>query len=226
MAVADASRSGMPYALEAHPGRWARSPGKRAMDVVLSAGGLIALSGPLLALAALVRLTSPGPAIYGALRVGIHGRLFRMYKFRSMVDGADAAGPLITAAGDPRITPLGHWLRRTKLDELPALWNVLIGDMSLVGPRPENPRSASLYTAQQRRVLAIRPGLSSRASIKYRDEEALLGGGADLEESYFRVMQDKLRLDLEYVDHASVGADLRIIGTTLATLLHLRSPGA
>ena len=226
MAVADAARSGVPCAVEAQPRTWAHGPGKRALDIVLSVGGLIALSGPLAVLGALVRLTSPGPAIYGAVRVGMHGRLFRMYKLRSMVDGADAAGPLITAAGDPRITPLGRWLRRIKLDELPALWNVLIGDMSLVGPRPENPRSTSQYTPHQRRVLTIRPGLTSRACIKYRDEEALLSRGADLERSYFALMQDKLRLDLEYVDHASMVVDLRIIGLTLATLLRLGIPDA
>jgi lipopolysaccharide/colanic/teichoic acid biosynthesis glycosyltransferase len=224
MAVTDAPRSGMPSALSVSPGQWVHGSGKRILDVVLSACGLIVLSGPLLVLGLLVRLTSPGPAIYGSQRVGLHGTTFRMFKLRSMVAGADSVGPLITAAGDPRVTKLGRWLRDTKLDELPALWNVLVGDMSLVGPRPENPHSASLYSADQRRALGVRPGLTSQASIRFRNEESLLDGHADLDRAYFALMQEKLRLDLDYVENATLRVDLRIIGLTLATLLHLVSP--
>jgi lipopolysaccharide/colanic/teichoic acid biosynthesis glycosyltransferase len=189
----------------------------------VAAGALLVLSGPLVGIGALVRLTSPGPALYAARRVGRHGREFRMYKFRSMVVGADQRGPLVTAAGDPRVTRLGRWLRRTKLDELPALWNVLIGEMSLVGPRPENPQAVRLYTDQQRRVLSVRPGLTSLATLKYRHEEDLLAHGPDLERSYFLIMQDKLRLDLDYLARASLLLDLQILAQTVAALLPSRA---
>jgi len=226
MAVADAPRSELPSAFRARSGAWAYGAGKRIMDAALAACGLIVLSVPLVVLGLLVRVTSPGPAVYSAQRVGLRGQTFRMYKLRSMVDGADIAGPLITAGDDPRVTALGRWLRRTKLDELPALWNVLVGDMSLVGPRPENPRSVGLYTADQRRVLDVRPGLTSEASIKFRNEEALLEGQRDLERAYFALMQEKLRLDFDYLERATLLFDLRIIGLTLAALLHLASPNA
>jgi lipopolysaccharide/colanic/teichoic acid biosynthesis glycosyltransferase len=192
------------------------------MDALLSCGALVVLSGPMFAIGLVVRCTSPGNAVYRARRVGHNGVEFRMYKFRSMYAGADQHGRLITGASDPRVTPFGRWLRQTKLDELPALWNVLKGEMSLVGPRPENPTSVLAYTPEQRRVLSIRPGLTSLASIKYRHEEDLLDG--DVDSLYVPIMQDKLRLDLAYIDTASLGRDLRILTQTLRAILHAQQP--
>lgn len=191
---------------------------KRAFDFSASALGLIILS-PLLALIALlVRLTSRGPVFYRARRVGRGGREFTLYKFRSMVADADRQGPGITAAGDPRVTPVGRILRRTKLDELPQLWNVLRGDMSLVGPRPEDPRYVALYTPEQRRVLDVRPGITSLASLEYRNEEAILHG-SDWEQRYIHeVMPAKLAIDLRYVQHATLFSDILIILRTLLAL--------
>lgn len=191
---------------------------KRAFDLLASALGLVLLS-PLLALIALlICLTSPGPVFYRAWRVGQGGCEFTLYKFRSMVVGTDRQGPGITAAGDPRITPVGRVLRRTKLDELPQLWNVLRGDMSLVGPRPEDPRYVALYTPEQRCVLDVRPGITSLASIEYRNEEAVLHG-PDWEQRYIReVMPAKLAIDLHYVQQATLFSDIWIILRTLLSL--------
>lgn len=191
---------------------------KRIFDLLASTLGLIILS-PLFALIALlIRLTSPGPVFYRARRVGQGGREFTLYKFRSMVADADRRGPGITAAGDSRVTPVGRVLRRTKLDELPQLWNVLRGDMSLVGPRPEDPRYVALYTPAQRRVLDVRPGITSLASIEYRNEEAVLHG-PDWEQRYIHeVMPAKLAIDLRYVQRATLFTDLLIILRTLLAL--------
>lgn len=195
------------------------SQSKRTFDVLASAGGLVLVS-PLLGLIALaIRLTSPGPVFYASSRVGLGGKTFNMLKFRTMVPNADAVGPLVTAGDDPRITSIGRYLRRTKLDELPTLWNVLKGDMSIVGPRPENPQSASLYTEAQRRIWTVRPGITSLATLKYRHEERLLAGAVDLDDAYFHLMQDKLALELEYVQRQSFWLDLRIIMHTLAAVL-------
>jgi lipopolysaccharide/colanic/teichoic acid biosynthesis glycosyltransferase len=192
---------------------------KRVVDVLAAACGLVVLAPILGVTAALVRLTSPGPVLYGSPRVGLGGRVFRMVKFRTMVVGADRVGPLVTAGDDPRVTRVGRVLRRTKLDELPTLWNVLKGDMSIVGPRPENPASAARYTEAQRAVWAVRPGITSLATLKYRHEEALLAGAPDLEARYFEIMQDKLNLELEYVARQSLLLDLRITLQTLRAVL-------
>ncbi len=192
---------------------------KRAFDLIAAGLGLILLAPGLALLALLIRLASPGAILYASQRVGRGGRLFKMIKFRTMVEGADRAGPLITAGDDPRITAVGRVLRRTKLDELPTLWNVLVGDMSLVGPRPENPRSAALYSPEQRRIWSVRPGLASPATLKYRHEEELLAGSADVEAAYFQVMQDKLALEMEYLERQSFWLDLRILGATLRAIL-------
>jgi lipopolysaccharide/colanic/teichoic acid biosynthesis glycosyltransferase len=192
---------------------------KRVFDVTAAGLGLI-LTAPLLAaLAALIRLTSPGAILYASPRVGRGGQVFKMIKFRTMIEGADRAGPLVTAGDDPRITPVGRWLRRSKLDELPTLWNVLRGDMSLVGPRPENPRSAALYSPEQQRIWSVRPGLTSPATIKYRHEEEMLAGAADVEAAYFQVMQDKLALEMDYLERQSFWLDLRILGATVKAIL-------
>lgn len=136
-----------------------------------------------------------------------------------MVTGADHVGPLITASDDPRVTRIGRFIRRTKLDELPTLWNVLKGDMSLVGPRPENPKSAALYNEKQQQIWRVRPGITSLATIKYRNEEALLASAENLDEKYFEIMQDKLRLELEYVQYRSLWLDASIILRTFSAIL-------
>ena len=190
----------------------------RLLDVVASGLGLVLLS-PLFVLVALaIRLDTPGPVYYRAQRVGKDGKPVRLYKFRSMVANADRRGPGITATGDTRVTRVGRFLRRTKIDELPQLINVLRGDMSLVGPRPEDPRYVVLYTQEQRRVLSVRPGITSAASLAYRHEEQLLAG-ADWETTYRnRVLPDKLAIDLAYLDRRTVVSDLKLIFRTIAAV--------
>ncbi|WP_280154567.1 sugar transferase [Piscinibacter sp. XHJ-5] len=192
---------------------------KRLFDVVLAAVGLLLLS-PLFAVVALwIKLDSPGPVFFRQQRVGRFGVPFRIHKFRTM--GHDApAGPQITVGADARITRAGRWLRRSKLDELPQLIDVLRGAMSIVGPRPEVPRYVAMYPADLRdKVLSVRPGITDLASIHYRDESALLARAADPEREYTEVvMPAKLRLAAQYVDQATLATDLRLIGRTLKAL--------
>jgi lipopolysaccharide/colanic/teichoic acid biosynthesis glycosyltransferase len=191
---------------------------KRTFDIVVSLLALIVLAPVIVIIALAVRLGSPGPIFYRATRVGRGGRPFTLYKFRSMVADADKRGPGITAAGDSRITPVGRVLRRTKLDELPQLINVLRGDMSMVGPRPEDPRYVALYTPEQREILSVRPGITSLASLRYRHEEAVLAG-IDWETRYIQqVMREKLAIDLEYVRRANLWQDISIIVRTFLAL--------
>lgn len=192
---------------------------KRFFDILASSAGLVVLSPVLIVLGVLVKLSSPGPVFYRATRVGRGGRHFELLKFRSMVVNADKIGPGVTGAADPRITPIGRFLRRTKLDELPQLINVLRGDMSVVGPRPEDPRYVALYTDEQRQVLSVRPGITSPASVAYRNEEALLTG-ADWEQHYINaVMPAKLAIDMKYACSPSLWQDLRIIGNTIKAIV-------
>lgn len=191
---------------------------KRLFDISASLAGLIVLSPILLFIAVLVKTTSDGPIFYRATRAGQHGKHFKLYKFRSMVSNADKIGPGVTGASDARITPVGRFLRKTKLDELPQLINVLQGDMSIVGPRPEDPRYVAFYTEEQRQVLNVRPGITSPASIEYRDEDSLLTG-EDWENHYIeQVMPVKLAIDLEYVKNVSLWQDIRLIFRTLQAL--------
>jgi lipopolysaccharide/colanic/teichoic acid biosynthesis glycosyltransferase len=192
---------------------------KRLFDLSAAVIGIVTLSPLMALLAVLVKLSSQGPVLYRAARVGVGGVSFTMYKFRSMVTGADKAGPLVTMGGDPRVTRLGTFLRKTKLDELPSLWNVLLGEMSLVGPRPENPKSAALYTDEQKKVLRLRPGVTSLATVRYRNEEAILAGAEDLEKRYFEVMQEKLNLELEYLRRRSFRLDLQILWDTVLAVI-------
>ena len=198
----------------------ARDAAKRALDVLLAALGLVALS-PLLAFIALrVKLDTPGPVFFRQQRVGRGGRLFRIHKFRTMrVTAGD--GPQITAAGDARITASGRWLRRGKLDELPQLIDVLRGDMSLVGPRPEVPRYMALYPDEVRRaVLSVRPGMTDRAALQFRDEERLLAASADPERTYVeQILPLKQRHYLDYVRRHSAAGDVGILLATLRALL-------
>ncbi len=192
---------------------------KRAMDLALTLAAL-PLALPLMALIALwVRLDSPGPALFRQQRVGRGGRLFRIHKFRTMhVD--EAHGAQITTAHDARITRAGRWLRRSKLDELPQLIDVLAGNMSLVGPRPEVPRYMALYPDEARRlILSVRPGITDRAAIAFRDEERLLAEASDPERAYVeQVMPIKQRHYLDYVATRSLVGDLRILWDTLGAV--------
>lgn len=191
---------------------------RRLLDLLASLIGLLLLSPLFLLLALWIRLDSAGPIFYRAQRMGKDGVLFSLYKFRSMTAGADKQGPGITVAGDSRVTRVGRFLRRTKLDELPQLLNVLKGEMSLVGPRPEDPRYVALYTPEQRQVLAARPGITSAASLQYRREEELLSG-ADWERVYRQeVMPAKLAIDLAYLQRRTVGTDLRLIIQTILAI--------
>ena len=191
---------------------------RRLFDAAASAAGLVVLS-PLFALLAIwIKLDSSGPVFYRGERVGKDGRLFRMFKFRSMVRDAAEMGPGLTARGDPRVTRAGRVLRRTKLDELPQLINVLRGEMSLVGPRPEDPRYVALYSREQRRILSVRPGMTSLASLKYRDEEDLLWND-DVDDLYSRfLMPRKLEIDLAYVDTRTAWSDFKVLAMTIAAL--------
>ncbi len=193
---------------------------KRAVDVILSMIGALFLT-PLWAVVALaIKLDSPGPVLHRAVRVGKNGEDFILYKLRTMTAEAAASGPGITRRGDPRITRFGRILRNLKLDETPQLINVMRGDMSLVGPRPEDPRYVMGYSPEQRRVLTVRPGLCSPAIVKYRHEEALLGDSEDPESTYVQVvLPDKLMMDLEYIDHRSLPGDLRILIRSLLSIL-------
>jgi len=155
----------------------------RLFDLVAAAIGLVLLSPLLVAVALAIKLQDGGPIFYIARRVGKGGHLFRLYKFRTMVVNADKLGPAITSNEDTRITTLGRRLRHTKVDELPQLFNVLVGDMSLIGPRPEDPAYVALYTPEQRRVLRVRPGITGAASLAHRHEESMLKG-ADWETIY------------------------------------------
>ena len=193
---------------------------KRAFDLLCALGGLLLLSPLLFGIAVWIKLDSPGPVFYRQQRVGRGGVPFRIHKFRTMAADAPARGPELTVGDDPRITRAGRFLRRSKLDELPQLLDVVAGTMSLVGPRPEVPRYVALYPPALRdKVLSVRPGITDPASIAYRDEGALLAAAADPERTYIeQVMPAKLRHAAAYVDRMSLGADLRLIGATLRSL--------
>lgn len=194
---------------------------KRAFDIVASACALVVLAPLLAIIAVLVALGSPGGAFFRQVRVGLNGREFRLLKFRSMRPGSEAKGQLTVGGRDPRITRIGFCLRKSKLDELPQLFNVLLGDMSIVGPRPEVPRYVALYNEEQRQVLSVRPGLTSLASIAYINENEVLGRASDPERAYVEeVMPAKLALDLRYVRERSILLDLRIIGRTVLKLFN------
>jgi lipopolysaccharide/colanic/teichoic acid biosynthesis glycosyltransferase len=196
---------------------------KRLLDVAGAGAGLAVLWPALLLIALLVRLHDGGPAFFRQERIGRGGKPFRIWKFRTMVTDAERAGAQLTVGRDPRITPVGHWLRRLKLDELPQLLNVLAGEMSLVGPRPEVERYVVLYTAEQRRVLDLLPGITDPASIRYRDESTVLAKAADPERAYVEeIMPEKIRLNLDYAARATVYSDLGVVLSTVAKLIPTR----
>ena len=197
---------------------------KRLFDLLVSLLALLLLSPLLLLLALAVRLDSPGPVLFRQQRVGRHGALFRIHKFRTMRVDAEAIGPQITAAHDLRITRVGNWLRGRRFDELPQLIDVLRGDMSLVGPRPEVPRYVAHYPqALKARVLAQRPGITDPAALAFLDEAALLAGAADPETVYVQtVLPRKLALQADYADSATLWSDLGVMVRTLCLLLGRR----
>jgi lipopolysaccharide/colanic/teichoic acid biosynthesis glycosyltransferase len=185
---------------------------KRSHDIVFAALGLLILSPFLLVIALAVKLSDAGPVFFLQQRVGRYGRSFWIWKFRTMVVGAEKRGPSVTKAGDQRVTNLGRILRETKLDELPQLWNVLRGEMSFVGPRPEVPRYVARYTAQQREVLNLTPGITDLATLQFRHEEELLRNVPDAEKFYIECcLPKKIELNLEYNRNANLWQDTQII---------------
>ena len=193
---------------------------KRLFDITASGLGLLVISPLFLILAVWIKLDSPGPVFYRQVRVGRGNKDFRLFKFRSMRVGSDKKGLITVGGHDPRVTRSGYYIRKYKLDELPQLINVFIGDMSLVGPRPEVRKYVDLYTPEQLHVLDVRPGITDMASIRYRNENELLEQAADPEQ-YYRdvVMQDKLRINLEYIADHSFIKDLKIIFMTFKAVV-------
>lgn len=193
---------------------------KRAMDIVLSACALAILWPLLLLIALAIWIDDPGPVFYRQVRVGRNGKTFRIFKFRSMVMDADKKGLAITVGRDSRITRVGAVLRKTKLDELAQLLNVLLGQMSFVGPRPEVPKYVELYTPYQRQVLLVRPGITDYASIAYRNENDLLAGAPNPETMYIeQIMPDKIELNMKYLREISPLADIRLILKTIVAVI-------
>jgi lipopolysaccharide/colanic/teichoic acid biosynthesis glycosyltransferase len=201
---------------------------KRVFDLVMAGTALLLLSLFLLILAVAIKLTSRGPVFYRGERVGRNGRPFRIYKFRTMVVDAERQGGPSTSDADARVTPVGRFIRGLKLDEAPQLLNVLLGEMSLVGPRPEVRHYVDLYTEEEKAILTVRPGITDWASIRFHNEGEILAasGLADPEEAYIRLIRpEKLRLQLKYVRERSFWADLRILFATASTLVRTRLPG-
>src|SRR5205807_8822266 len=197
---------------------------KRTLDLVTAGAGLVVLAPLLAVVAVLVKTEDGGSVFFRQERVGYRGRTFRIWKFRTMVPDAGAQGLPLTVGGDSRVTRIGAWLRRLKLDELPQLFNVLVGDMTLVGPRPEVPCYVASYDAEQRRVLELVPGITDEASIRYVAESALLAAAFDPERVYVsEIVPDKIRLNLAYAAHATVWTDLWVILATLRRLVTSRN---
>lgn len=194
---------------------------KRTFDIIASSLGLIILSPLFIILAILIKLDSEGPVFFKQIRVGLKNKDFSLYKFRSMYVKTDKSGLLTIGDRDPRITSLGYYIRKYKLDELPQLVNVLKGDMSLVGPRPQVRKYVNLYTPEQMHVLDIRPGITDLASIKYRNESELLGKLNDPNKYYTEViMQDKLRINLQYIENNNLLNDIAIIFCTFKKIIN------
>ena len=193
---------------------------KRLFDIFASGLGLLILSPLFIVVAIWIKLDSKGPVFYKQLRVGRHNKDFYIYKFRSMRVGADSGSLVTIGERDPRVTRSGYFIRKFKIDELPQLFNVLIGDMSLVGPRPEVRHYVDYWTEAQMRVLDVRPGITDPASIKYRNENELMEKAENPEEYYINViMQEKIKLYLEYVDNASFWYDIKLIFKTFLVIL-------
>lgn len=201
---------------------------KRIFDIVVSAIVLLLLSPVFLFLALAIRIESPGPSFYRGVRVGRHGRLFRIYKFRSMVRDAETKGASSTGIADARVTRVGRLIRKFKLDEFSQLLNVLLGDMSLVGPRPEVQKFVDMYTQEEKLILTVRPGITDWSSIKFHNEGEIIesSGIADADEAYARLIRpEKLRLQLKYVRERNLWVDMKIILCTVLTVISTRTGG-
>lgn len=200
---------------------------KRLLDIVCASLGLVVLSPVMAVVAMRIRRFDGGPALYRAPRVGLGGRSFRMFKFRTMVINADKIGGASTSNTDPRITPIGAWLRKYKLDELPQLINVWRGEMSIVGPRPEVQHYVDMFSESERAILSVRPGITDLATLWNADEGAVLAGAADPEQAYMELIRPtKIALQLRYVHTRSTWLDLWIIGRTLAGIFFRIPPPA
>jgi lipopolysaccharide/colanic/teichoic acid biosynthesis glycosyltransferase len=196
---------------------------KRAFDIAIAATGLIALLPVMAVVAVLIKCDSHGPVFFKQRRMGRGFRDFLIYKFRTMKQESELTGRLITIGEDPRITRVGRLLRKTKIDELPQLINVLKGEMSLVGPRPELPRFVELFRSEYAEILTVRPGITDLASLKYQDEAKLMGQFTNPEEEYVRsILPDKIRLAKEYIDRSSMFFDLSLILRTLPKLFDFK----
>lgn len=187
----------------------------RFFDLIFSIMGLVILSPLFIVLYLLIRIESKGGGFYSQERIGKNGKPFKLYKFRSMRIGSDKKGLITIGEKDDRITKTGFILRKYKLDELPQLWNVFIGDMSLVGPRPEVKKYTDLYTEEQKQVLHVRPGITDWASIKYVDENKILGESKTPDEAYVNlIMPNKIKLNMVYIQNQTLGEYFKIIFTT------------
>lgn len=192
----------------------------RFFDIIFSIIGLVILSPIFIVLYLLIRIESKGGGFYSQERIGKNGKPFKLYKFRSMRIGSDKKGLITIGEKDNRITKTGFILRKYKLDELPQLWNVFIGDMSLVGPRPEVKKYTDLYTEEQKQVLQVRPGITDWASIKYVDENKILGESKDPDEAYVNlIMPNKIKLNMVYIQHQTLGEYFKIIFTTFKEIV-------
>lgn len=193
----------------------------RLCDIVFSFLGLLLLSPLFLIVAIWIFIDDPGKVFYRQQRVGLDNQDFGLLKFRSMRVGADRMSLITIGDHDPRVTRAGYYIRKFKIDELPQLWNVFVGDMSLVGPRPEVRRYVNLYTSEQRRVLSIRPGITDYASIEYIDENRLLAESEDPDKTYIEeIMPKKIALNMRYIENQTVGEYFKIIFLTLAKIIH------
>lgn len=189
---------------------------KRIVDITLALVGLTVCLPIFIVISVCIKLDDGGPVFFMQERVGRGGKLFNIVKFRTMRLNADRVGPAITIGADPRITRVGSWLRKTKLDELPQLWNVLVGQMSFVGPRPEVPQYVRYYNSEQRKVLNLVPGITDPASIKYRNESEILAQSQDPIRTYVeQIMPDKIKINLQYARTATIWTDLKLIVVTV-----------
>jgi lipopolysaccharide/colanic/teichoic acid biosynthesis glycosyltransferase len=193
---------------------------KRASDLLFAFFGLAIISPLLVVVAVLIKFDSRGPVFYRGVRVGRYGKAFRIFKFRTMVEDAEKLGSASTPEDDRRVTRVGRFLRKYKLDELPQLLNVFVGDMSLVGPRPQVAWAVERYTAEEKAVLSIRPGITDYASLRFRDEGEILRGSSDPDKDYFeKIHPEKMRLSLEYVRKQSLLLDCEILLKTFGAVI-------
>jgi len=201
---------------------------QRFFDGVMSAIGLLLLSPFFLLLAVVIKLDSPGPVFYRGVRVGRHGRPFKIYKFRSMVADAERKGAASTSTTDLRVTSSGHFFRKFKFDEVSQLINVFLGDMSIVGPRPEVQKFVEKYTEEEKQILSVRPGITDWSSIKFHNEAEIIeaSGIPDADEAYEKLIRpEKLRLQLKYIKERNLWVDIKIVISTVLTLFSTRFGG-